>query len=102
MDWRGLTISERLRVLRKWQGMTQTQFASEIGAAIETDAYGHAERSGNVGQMVPKIVNRFPEIDAGWIIQGLTGNISQTTEKRLSDAYRALGAVPVKRSRNNR
>lgn len=83
--------------------MTQQQFASEIGAAIESDAYGHAERSGNVGQMVPRIVQRFPQIDAGWLIQGLTGNISQTTEKRLSEAYSALrsGSVPKRVRRPN-
>ncbi len=97
MDWRKLTISERLRVMRKMHDMTQQEFALEIGAAMETDAYGHAERSGNIGQMLPKIIARFPEIDAGWLVQGLTGNISQATEKRLSEAYRALPAFAVRR-----
>lgn len=74
--------------------MSQQQFAVEIGLDPSTDTYGKAERTGQVAQLAPKIWARFPEIDAGWLFQGLTGNISQATEKRLSDAAAALGLIP--------
>lgn len=91
MDWRRLTISERLAVLRKVHGLTQAQMAVEIGTDPRTDTYGSAERSGQIAQLAPRIYARFPEIDAGWLFQGLTGNVSQTTERRLSEAARDLG-----------
>src|SRR5689334_21673079 len=66
-DWKRLTIQERLRALRRMHGLGQEAFANEIGASGETDAYGKAERTGNIAQMAPAIYRRFPEIDAGWL-----------------------------------
>jgi transcriptional regulator with XRE-family HTH domain len=91
MDWRRLTVSQRLAILRKSHAMSQQQFAVEIGLDPSTDTYGKAERTGQVAQLAPRIWARFPEIDAGWLFQGLAGNVSQATEKRLSDAATALG-----------
>jgi DNA-binding XRE family transcriptional regulator len=91
MDWRRLTVSQRLAILRKSHALTQEAFALAIGVDPDTDTYGKAERSGQVAQLAPRIWARFPEIDAGWLFQGLAGNISQATEKRLSDAATALG-----------
>lgn len=103
VDWKKLTISERLKVLRKMHELSQGAFAYEIGAIKhpddDTDAYGKAERTGNIAQLAPAIYARFTEIDAGWLFQGLTGNVSQTNEKRLSDAYERLGMI-ARRDRN--
>lgn len=93
MDWKRLTVSERLAALRKLHDLTQDGFAHEIGCDPDTDTYGHAERTGNISQLAPRILTRFTEIDAGWLFQGLTGNVSQATEKRLSEAYTALPNV---------
>lgn len=92
MDWKTLSITERLMVLRKANGnLSQQQMAVEIGLDPLTDTYGKAERTGHVGQLASRIYARFSEIDAGWLFQGLTGNVSRATEDRLSDAARALG-----------
>jgi hypothetical protein len=92
MDWKALTITERLKVLRLASGeLSQHQMALEIGLEPETDTYGKAERTGQVAQIAPRIYARFPEIDAGWLFQGLTGNVSRTFEARLSEAAAALG-----------
>ena len=72
-DWKQLSITERLRVLRAMHNLSQQNFATAIGVAADTDAYGYAERSGNIAQMAPAILARFTEIDAGWLLQGLTG-----------------------------
>lgn len=95
--WGDMSASDRLRVLRKALGLTQDAFAASIGADPDTDAYGKAERSGNISQMAPLIYRRYPEIDAGWLFQGLAGNLSNGFEKRLEDAAKALGLVPVGR-----
>ena len=100
-DWKKLTVSERLTVLRKTHGLKQDTFAVEIGVDPDTDTYGKAERTGNIAQLAPRILARFTEIDAGWLFQGLTGNISQTTEKRLDEAYSGLAPI-ARRKRNQR
>jgi DNA-binding XRE family transcriptional regulator len=92
MDWKALTVSERLKVLRRACGdLSQHEMAVEIGIDPETDTYGKAERTGQVAQLAPRIYRRFPEIDAGWLFQGLTGNVHGGFEKRLSEAATALG-----------
>lgn len=95
-DWGKLTVKQRLRVLRKALGLTQAGFAAEIGADPGTDAYGAAERTGNISQMAPLIYRRWPQIDAGWLFQGLTGNVPSAFEKRLDETAERLGIVPGK------
>lgn len=95
MDWRKLTVVQRLQILRKSHDLSQQQFAVEIGIDPSTDTYGKAERSGQIAQLAPRIWARFPEIDAGWLFQGLTGNVSQTAERRLSEAAIDLGIAPA-------
>lgn len=95
MDWRRLSVTQRLQILRVSRELSQQQFAVEIGLDPSTDTYGKAERTGQVAQLAPRIWARFPEIDAGWLFQGLTGNVSQATEKRLHDAAVDLGIAPA-------
>lgn len=103
-DWRKLTITQRLIVLRKAYGLSQEAMADELGIDPEADTYGHAERTGNVAQIAPKIWTRFEGVDAGWLFQGLTGNMPAAAEKRLSEAYSALEASGLlsRAKRNNR
>lgn len=99
MDWRGLTVTERLTVLRKAHNLSQQQMAVEIGVDPDTDTYGKAERSGQIAQLAPRIYARFPEIDAGWLFQGLGGNVTAGAEKRLSEAAIALGFGVTRRNK---
>lgn len=94
MDWGKLSVTERLKVLRKALGLSQEAFAHEIGADPDSDAYGKAERSGNISQMAILIYRKYPQVDAGWLFQGLGGNVHLAFEKRLEEAARALGLVP--------
>jgi hypothetical protein len=94
--WQKMTVKERLAVLRyAHDRMTQDQFAAAIGEAPGSTRYKEAERTGNLGRRLAEVIyRRFPELDAGWLYQGLTGNLTQAMEKRLSEAASELGLGP--------
>lgn len=98
-NWAQMTVTERLKVLRKTLNLGQEQFAVEIGADPDSDAYGKAERTGNISQMAPLIYRRFPQIDAGWLFQGLEGNVHSAFKTELEAAAGALGLDGMDRRR---
>ncbi len=94
IDWTKTTVTQRLKALRKAVGdLGQADFAREIGVDPESDAYGKAERSGQIGQMVPKIHARWPQVDAGWLFHGFGGNVHSAMKDDLEKAASDLGLV---------
>lgn len=103
IDWRKLTVSERLRVLRKSRDLsrdvTQIEFSKLLGETENSDAYGMAERTGNLSnRLANKICATCPGIDQGWLYAGAVGNVPPGVEKRLSEAAGALGLQATERA----
>lgn len=98
VNWRDMTITDRLRVLRESLGMTQAAFAQFIGEDPKSDSYGSAERTGNLSRrMTNTIYAKCEGVDAGWLYHGLTGNMPSGTEDRLERAANALASKSVRR-----
>lgn len=97
VNWRDMSISDRLKVLRRSLNMTQGAFAQLIGEDPESDSYGSAERSGNLSRrMTTMIYARCEGVDAGWLFHGLTGNVPSGTLKRLEEAANAIAGRSVR------
>jgi hypothetical protein len=100
VNWREMTVSDRLKVLRRSLDMSQAQFATLIGEDPSTDSYGSAERSGKLStRMTQNIYSRCEGVDAGWLFQGLTGNLPEATRKRLEEAAKASESLVAHKAR---
>jgi len=73
---------ERLNSLLKYFKMTSSQFADEIGVQRSSVSHVMSGRNKPGFDFIRKILKRFPEISADWLI---TGDGKMLREKRMEE-----------------
>lgn len=84
------TIVDRLKLLLKEYDMSENKFASEIGVKSQTlNTYTSGKR-GVSYDVVEKILAKFPQISAEWLIRGV-GNMCCAPQSDINTLFNAQG-----------
>lgn len=65
-----MSISERLQMVIKMNGMTNSTFADEIGVQRSSISHVLAGRNKPSIDFIQKILDTFPKVDANWLVTG--------------------------------
>jgi transcriptional regulator with XRE-family HTH domain len=77
-----MSISERLQMVIKMNGMTNASFADEIGVQRSSISHVLAGRNKPSIDFIQKILMTFPKVNADWLVTGKRiGKISGSTEE---------------------
>lgn len=82
-----MSISERLQMVIKMNGMTNSTFADEIGVQRSSISHVLAGRNKPSIDFIQKILDTFPKVDANWLVTGkkigrtMDPNVKQQDEK---------------------
>jgi transcriptional regulator with XRE-family HTH domain len=71
-------MKNQLIILIESQGLTPAKFADEIGVQRSSISHILSDRNKPSYDFILKILNRFPEINAEWLIKGV-GNMLKNT-----------------------
>ncbi|PWH87101.1 helix-turn-helix domain-containing protein [Brumimicrobium oceani] len=74
-----MSISERLQMVIKMNGMTNASFADEIGVQRSSISHVLAGRNKPSIDFIQKILTTFPKVNADWLITGK--KIGRNTEQ---------------------
>lgn len=83
-----MTLAQRIKILRKQLGMSQTEFATEIGITQTSLSQIEGEKNGISYDVYKAIVSRF-NIDPLWLMDG-EGEMIRSEQARQSS-----GAIPL-------
>lgn len=79
-----MSISERLQMVIKMNGMNNASFADEIGVQRSSISHVLAGRNKPSIDFIQKILTTFPKVNADWLITGKRiGKISDAEEKAV-------------------
>ena len=77
-----MSISERLQMVIKMNGMTNASFADEIGVQRSSISHVLAGRNKPSIDFIQKILVTFPKVNADWLVTGKRiGKVSGSTEE---------------------
>lgn len=76
-----MSISERLQMVIKMNGMTNASFADEIGVQRSSISHVLAGRNKPSIDFIQKILVTFPKVNADWLVTGK--KIGRTSEKEV-------------------
>ena len=65
-----MSISERLQMVIKMNGMTNSTFADKIGVQRSSISHVLAGRNKPSIDFIQKILDAFPKVDANWLVTG--------------------------------
>lgn len=65
-----MSISERLQMVIKMNGMTNASFADKIGVQRSSISHVLAGRNKPSIDFIQKILSTFPKVDADWLVTG--------------------------------
>lgn len=78
-----MSISERLQIVMKMNGMTNSTFADRIGVQRSSISHVLAERNKPSIDFIQKILIAFPKVDANWLVTGK--KVGKTLESSSMD-----------------
>lgn len=79
-----MDISERFRYIMKLNQLSASAFAEEIGVQRSSISHVLSGRNRPSLEFIQKVLNRFPKVDANWLINGST-NMQQKSIKGQSE-----------------
>jgi transcriptional regulator with XRE-family HTH domain len=83
-----MSISERLQMVIKMNGMTNASFADEIGVQRSSISHVLAGRNKPSIDFIQKILTTFPKVNADWLITGKKiGRTAESEEKKEEAAF---------------
>ncbi len=89
-----MSISERLQMVIKMNGMTNASFADKIGVQRSSISHVLAGRNKPSIDFIQKILNAFPKVDAAWLVTGKkVGRVAEGTDEQV---LRPLADIEVK------
>ncbi|HLW29236.1 MAG TPA: helix-turn-helix transcriptional regulator [Brumimicrobium sp.] len=87
-----MSISERLQMVIKMNGMTNASFADKIGVQRSSISHVLAGRNKPSIDFIQKILNAFPKVDADWLIIGKkVGRLADSNE--VQPTSQSIGEV---------
>lgn len=75
-----MDISERFKYIMKLNQLSASAFAEEIGVQRSSISHVLSGRNKPSLEFIQKVLNRFPKVDANWLINGST-NMQQKSIK---------------------
>lgn len=73
-----MSISERLQMVIKMNGMTNASFADAIGVQRSSISHVLSGRNNPSVDFIQKILDTFPKVDANWLVAGRkVGRVSE-------------------------
>lgn len=85
-----MDLIERFRYLMKLNQLTASAFADEIGVQRSSVSHILSGRNKPSLEFIQKVIQRFPKVDAGWLISGVSG---AQTEHKSTEELRPVKAV---------
>ncbi len=79
-----MSISERLQMVIRMNGMTNSTFADKIGVQRSSISHVLAGRNKPSIDFIQKILDTFPKVDANWLVTGR--KVGRTMETDPIDA----------------
>ncbi len=67
-----MELEERFRYIMKLNNLSASAFAEEIGVQRSSISHILSGRNKPSLEFIQKVLNRFPKVDAGWLINGTT------------------------------
>lgn len=90
-----MSISERLQMVIKMNGMTNASFADEIGVQRSSISHVLAGRNKPSIDFIQKILTTFPKVNADWLITGKKiGRTLDATEEDVVAKPKKENVVP--------
>jgi len=68
-----MDLVERFRYLMKLNQLTASAFADEIGVQRSSVSHILSGRNKPSLEFIQKVIQRFPKVDAAWLISGVSG-----------------------------
>jgi len=82
-----LELQERFRYIMKLNNLSASAFADEIGVQRSSISHILSGRNKPSLEFIQKVLNRFPKVDATWLINGVT---SVESDKILPEKENSL------------
>jgi len=79
-----MDISERLKYIMKLNQLSASAFAEQIGVQRSSISHVLSGRNKPSLEFVQKVLNRFPKVDANWLVNGST-NMQQKNIKPVPE-----------------
>lgn len=79
-----MSISERLQMVIKMNGLSNTAFAERIGVQRSSISHVLLGRNKPSIDFIEKILNEFPKVNAGWLVTGRKVGKTQS-EKQVEE-----------------
>lgn len=76
-----MDLIERFRYLMKLNQLTASAFADEIGVQRSSVSHILSGRNKPSLEFIQKVIQRFPKVDAGWLISGVSGVQTEDNSK---------------------
>jgi transcriptional regulator with XRE-family HTH domain len=80
-----MDISERFKYIMKLNQLSASAFAEEIGVQRSSISHVLSGRNRPSLEFIQKVLNRFPKVDANWLINGSTNMQEKSIKGKRED-----------------